>query len=96
MPYASEPRFTPEQAMESKENLVVAVPPVAGSISDGAPESASYRLDPREGLAVSFSSAVETLKGNLVNSVLLGITISILLLLGIDKREERSTRVSPA
>jgi hypothetical protein len=44
---------------------------------------------------VSFSSAVETLKGNLVNSVLLGITISILLL-GFDKREERSIRVSPA
>ncbi|HEY7584501.1 MAG TPA: hypothetical protein VIB78_12895 [Acidimicrobiia bacterium] len=43
---------------------------------------------------MSFSSAVETLKGNLVNSVLLGITI--LLLLGIDKRDERSIRVSPA
>jgi hypothetical protein len=75
---------------------VVAIPSVAQSIGDGTPGSASYRLDPREGLAVSFSSAVETLKGNLANSVLLGITISILLLLGVDKREERSIRVSPA
>jgi hypothetical protein len=82
--------------MEAKDDLVVAIPAAAESIRDAGPQPASYRLDPREGLAVTFASAVETLKGNLVNSVLLGVTISILLLLGIDKREERSNRISPA
>lgn len=40
---------------------------------------------------MSFTSAVETLDGNLVNSFLLGPTISILLLLGIDKGEKRAS-----
>ena len=95
-PATTVPAFTADQAMEAKENLVVAVAAVGEAISDGGSESATYRLDPREGLAVSFTSAVETLKGNLLNSVLLGVTISILLLLGIDKREEGSIRTSPA
>ena len=82
--------------MEAKENLVVAVAAVGESLRDGEAEAATYRLDPRQGLAVSFTSAVETLKGNLLNSILLGVTISVLLLLGIDKREEASLRTSPA
>jgi hypothetical protein len=65
---------------------VVEIPAV--DLGQALPE---YQLDPREGLSVTFTSAVETLKTNLLNSVLLGVTISILLLLGIDRREERSS-----
>ncbi|MGH8958654.1 MAG: hypothetical protein ACRDVK_08250 [Acidimicrobiia bacterium] len=90
--------MTPEEAAEAKENLVVEIPSVDQGRPDGEGQTGpAYRLDPREGLTVSFMSAVETLKANLLNSVLLGVTISILLLLGIDKREERSSfRASPA
>ena len=86
------PTFTDEEAEAAKENLVVEMPGTALYQSGVAHKSdSSYRLDPREGLAASFTSAVETLKGNLLNSILLGLTISILLLLGIDKREERTS-----
>lgn len=95
-PSTTVPPLTPDQAMEAKDNLVVAVAAVGESLRDGEAEAATYRLDPRQGLAVSFTSAVETLKGNLLNSILLGVTISVLLLLGIDKREEASLRTSPA
>ena len=80
--------FTPAEAREAKEHLVVEIPSVDLSGGQARPE---YRLDPREGLSVSYATAVETLKGNLLNSVLLGVTISILLLLGIDRREEPSS-----
>jgi hypothetical protein len=83
--------FTPQQARNAKENLVVEIPSVEQDQSEsGGQTQSDYRLDPLDGLSVSFTSAVETLKGNLLNSVLLGVTISILLLLGIDKRDDRS------
>jgi hypothetical protein len=82
--------LTEEEAEAAKEDLVVEMPGTALYQSElGYQPDSSYQLDPREGLAASFSSAVETLKGNLLNSIVLGLTISILLLLGIDKREER-------
>lgn len=98
LPKETPAAFTPEQAREAKENLVVEIPSVDQDLSENSGQTEpDYRLDPREGLSVSFTSAVETLKDNLLNSVLLGVTISILLLLGIDKREERSSLdASPA
>jgi hypothetical protein len=82
--------LTPEQAQEAKEDLVVEIPDVGSGRHPGEEQRRSdFPLDPREGLAVSFTSAVETLKSNLLNSVVLGVIISILLLLGIDKKAER-------
>jgi hypothetical protein len=90
--------LTERQAREAKNELVIEMPGSESYLS--APDAESefnFKLDPREGLVVTFTSAVETLKQNLANSILLGVTISILLLLGIDKREERaSLTASPA
>jgi len=76
--------------MEAKENLVISSPSIdSNGLDESRTSQPTHQLDPREGMAVSFASAVETLKDNLVNSVLLGIAFAVLLLLGIDKSEER-------
>jgi hypothetical protein len=91
--------LTEKQAREAKNDLVVEMPEGDSYLPSAESQEPkfTFELDPREGLAVTFTSAVETLKQNLANSILLGVTISILLLLGIDKREERaSLTASPA
>ncbi len=82
--------LTVTQAREAKENLVISSPSIdSNGLDESGDSQLTNQLDPREGMAVSFASAVETLKDNLVNSVLLGIAFAVLLLLGIDKSEER-------
>lgn len=82
--------LTVAEAREAKENLVISVPPLGSSgLGEQGDSQVVRQLDPREGLAVSFTSAVETLKTNLLSSVLLGITMALLLMLGIDRSGER-------
>lgn len=89
--------LTVAEAREAKENLVISVPPLGSSgLGEPGDSQVVHQLDPREGLAVSFTSAVETFKTNLLNSVLLGITMALLLMLGIDRSEERKRPLASA
>jgi hypothetical protein len=89
--------LTMAEAREAKEKLVTSGPALSSSgFGEPGDSLVVHQLDPREGLAVSFTSAVETLKSNLMNSVLLGITMALLLLLGIDRSEERKRPLASA
>jgi len=89
--------ITMAEAREAKEKLVTSGPALSSSgFGEPGASLVVHQLDPREGLAVSFTSAVETLKSNLMNSVLLGITMALLLLLGIDRSEERKRPLASA
>lgn len=89
--------LTMAEAREAKEKLVTSGPALSSSgFGEPGDSQVVHQLDPREGLAVSFTSAVETLKSNLMNSVLLGITMALLLLLGIDRSEERKRPLASA
>ncbi len=60
-------------------------------VIDGGPPSEGggwTGLSPREGLAVLFTSAVEALRSQFLSAIVLGVGLSVLLLIGIDKREE--------
>ncbi len=83
-----------ERASEAKDGLVV----LSAHLDQGPPSQGPDRLQlsPREGLAVSFASAVETLRSQFLSAILLGIGISILLLLGVDRREEREGHIALA
>jgi hypothetical protein len=75
-----------------KDELVaVAVPPPQPPASslDNAPPL-GQDLDPIQGLAMTFGSAVETLQTNLLSSVLLGVVLSALLMLGVEERDRSS------
>ncbi len=74
-----------EEISEIKDDLLVEVGGASGS---EAAAGGRRGLEPREGLAVTFVSAVETLRSHLLTSLLLGMGVAILLLLGIDEREE--------
>jgi hypothetical protein len=81
-----------EEAITAKNGLVI---PAMEQRLDGTNDTGlSNSLDPRRGLAVSFSSAVETLRSHLLTSLALGVGVALLLLLGID-REEEEERVGP-
>lgn len=77
--------MTVERATEVKTGLVVSSRPPANPNME---EPGRRSLSPRQGLAVTFTSAVETLKTQFLASLVLGIAISILMLLGIDDREK--------
>ena len=81
------PTMTADEATAAKEDLVSTM--VAGSTRATPEEYSSPMLSPREGLAVSFASAVETLKNNLVMSLILGLLLATFLLIGVEKREGR-------
>lgn len=75
-----------ERATEAKDQLVVLT-----EVIDGGPPSEGggwAGLSPREGLAVLFTSAVEALRSQFLSAIMLGVGLSVLLLIGIDKREE--------
>ena len=74
-----------EEISKVKDGLLVEVGAASGS-EDAVDGRRS--LEPREGLAVTFVSAVETLRSHLLTSLLLGMGVAILLLLGIDERED--------
>ncbi len=85
-------RITPERATEMKDELVsVALPspPPPASGPDNAP-AIEKDLDPIRGLAVTFGSAVETLQTHLLSSVLLGVVLAVLLMLGVEERDRTS------
>ena len=76
--------MSPEAARTAKETLVAAM---VFELEDGEPNSdQSFELTPREGLTVSFSSAVETLRNNLLLSLTLGLVLAGFLLVGVEKQ----------
>ena len=76
--------MSPEAARTAKETLVAAM---VFELEGGEPNSdQSFELTPREGLTVSFSSAVETLRNNLLLSLTLGLVLAGFLLLGVEKQ----------
>jgi hypothetical protein len=83
-----------ERAFEAKDQLVV----VSSGVDRLPPATSSGRaqLSPREGLTVSFVSAVETLRSQFLSAVLLGVGMAVLLLIGIDRDEEREGRPARA
>jgi hypothetical protein len=48
----------------------------------------SLELTPVEGLMVSFLTAAETIRGQLVSAAVLGLLMTVLLLIGVAKRED--------
>jgi hypothetical protein len=71
------------EASAAKTELVAASPTFAQERTEAPPA-----LNPRQGVAVSFSAAVETLRTNLLGSALTGLVVAVLLLLGVDHRED--------
>lgn len=85
-------QITPERATEMKDELVaVALPsqPPPASDPDNTPAT-DKDLDPIRGLAVTFGSAVETLQTHLLSSILLGVVLAVLLMLGVEERDRSS------
>jgi hypothetical protein len=76
--------MTRERARDVKDDLIV------GSVDMEPPPGSGGtrpRLTPREGLSVSFVSAVEALRSQFASAVLLGVGMAVLLLLGVDRKE---------
>jgi hypothetical protein len=83
--------LTVEEAIEAKSGLVVTIELGGGASSRPAGETSTRdHLDPMEGLTVTFTTAVETLGQHLLASVVLGVIMSILVLLGVDRREDKT------
>jgi hypothetical protein len=88
-------QITPERASEMKDELVavaVSSPPPPPSGVDDAP-TFEKDLSPVRGLAVTFGSAVETMRIHLFSSILLGVVLALLLMLGVEERD-RSNHAS--
>lgn len=99
-PVQSEPPAEPmtdEEMIEAREDILVET----GSRESGPAAATGHRLslDPREGLTVAFSSAVESFQGNMLAAIGLGLLLAGLVIVGIGDRDEETDygrrRVSP-
>jgi hypothetical protein len=78
--------------VQLKDDLMV----IQAAPSVEEPRGSSGQLDPREGLAVTFVAAVETLRSNLMMAIMLGSALAALLMVGIDDREDHHGSARPA
>jgi hypothetical protein len=92
-PSGSTPELTLAEAVQAKQGLLVESSSWT-DVDGETPSSAETRFEigPREGLTVTFRSAVETLQSHLLSAVALGVAVSILLLTGVDRDERRRGR----
>ena len=74
-----------ERIEGKKEGLVIRTTPTQRGMSIAG---SSLELTPVEGLMVSFLTAAETIRGQLVSAAVLGLLMTVLLLIGVAKRED--------
>jgi BarA-like signal transduction histidine kinase len=55
-----------------------------------------WHIDPRQGLAVAYRTAVETLPNQLLEAVLLGLLVATLVVVGVGRASPSLTRGLPA
>ncbi len=80
--------ITREEAQVLKNDLVrVSSSPEVGGVAVAGPQR-DHELDPLEGLTVTFGSAVETLQTHLLSSIVLGVVLAALLMLGVEEKEK--------
>lgn len=94
-PPAADGPMTVAQAVEAKAELVISLGTgvaVTGEVDDPK----QMTLDPREGLAVSFRSAVEAIQGHLLPAAALGVAVSFLLLIGLDRDDRKRRKAVPS
>jgi Tfp pilus assembly protein FimV len=84
--------ITREEAKNLKEDLVIvsASPEVARRVVEARP--AQPELNPLEGLTLTFGSAVEALRTNLLSSIVLGVVLAVLLMLGVEENDKNRSR----
>jgi hypothetical protein len=89
-PTAPSSEISNERATEMKDELVsIAMPsspPPPPSAEPTNSPAIEKNMDPIEGLAVSFGSAVETLQSHLLSSILVGVVLAVMLMLGVEER----------
>ncbi len=60
-----------------------------GDGGDGGSGDGGFHISPREGLTVAFRAAVESIEGQLLQAIALGVLIATLTMVGVDKRRTK-------
>lgn len=80
------PADTHASLLADQSSLVISLSGDEGNPSQTGDADGRRHIDPLEGMEVAFHSAVETLKGQFLQAVILGLVVASLAVIGLDRR----------